>query len=65
MEQMAHFPDKLVPGLFIYSSGRRTKGKFQKAAECINCILRKRAVAWGELELRYLGSVTWPFDGSV
>ena len=56
---MAYFPDQLVQRLFVYSPGRKSKRGAAKEPQYFYCILHQRVMAWGKLELRYMGSYSW------
>src|SRR5699024_9998407 len=64
---MAYLAEFLVPGLCLYSSGRKQNHKTEAHSQHYGRVASDRTLAWGELEFCGMGSLLWtdPHDGEI
>ncbi len=62
---MAYIVIDMVPGLRIYSAGRKPEGNGKAFAEYDDCVVSDRIMAWGCVEFCPLGAVLRSAAGFV
>ena len=62
---MAYFADDVVQRLRVYSPWRKPLRPVEGHKEYVYRVWNQWIVAWGELDIRVLGIVSWVFDCDV
>ena len=63
LEKMAYISDGMVPGLSLHSIRWKPERKMEKIQKRDDCIPDQWLVAWGKLDVCYMGRTEWAVSG--